>query len=160
MGQRSEDLARRFEQAVAAFEQTVQACPDDKWHGPCDGGWTVAQMADHIAGQFPLEGEFFYAAAEGRDLPGHSWDEINKKNDDRAAAAQQITKDQVLKALRDSASPISGWIRGLSDEQLDRAAPLALADGAQVTTQRLLESGALIDHVGGGHLESIKKAIA
>lgn len=160
MGHRSEDLATRFESAVAELAGAIESCPDAKWNAPCEGPWTVAQVAQHIAGQFPLEGEYFYSAAEGRALPGYSWDDINSKNDARAAANKNASKADVLRTLRDGAPPIADWIRTLSDEQLDRTAPLALADGAQVSTTQLLEGGVLIDHVGGGHLASIKSAIA
>lgn len=159
MGQRAADLASRFEQAVQDLASTIEGCPADKWNAPCEGPWTVAQVAQHVAGQFPLEGEYFYAAAEGRDLPGYSWADINGKNDARAAANKDATKADVLKTLNEGAPAIAKWIRTLSDEQLDRTAPLALADGAQVSTQQLLEGGVLIDHVGGGHLASIKAAI-
>lgn len=160
MGQRSEDLATRFEQAVKDLASTIEACPDGKWNAVCEDPWTVAQVAQHIAGQFPLEGEYFYAAAEGKALPGYSWADINGKNDARAAANKDASKADVLKTLNDGAPTIAKWIRGLSDEQLDRTSPLALADGAQVSTIQLLEGGVLIDHVGGGHLASIKAAIA
>lgn len=46
----------------------------------------------------------------------------------------------------------------LSDEQLDRTAPLALADGAGVSAQQLIEGGVLIEHVRG-HLNSIRAAV-
>ncbi|MND06330.1 hypothetical protein D3C83_276380 [compost metagenome] len=62
----------------------------------------------------------------------------------------------MLNTIRTGAKPIGAYIRGLSDEQLDRKSPLSLADGAEVTTQQLLEGGVLIDHVGGGHLASIR----
>lgn len=160
MPTRGEDLATRFDRAVEDLRSTIESCPDNKWGAPCADGWTVAQVAQHVAGQFPLEGEYFFAAADGRGLPAYTWDDINAKNDARAAAEQSVTKEHVLKTLRDAAPPISSWLRGLSDEQLDRASPLALADGAMVTTQQLIEGGVLIDHVAGGHLQSIKTAIA
>lgn len=157
MGQRSMELAGRFEQAVAEFEAAVQAVPDDKWNAVCEAPWTTAQVAAHIAGQFGLESEIFMPAAEaGKPLSTFTWDEVNGRNDARAAAEINATKSDVLKTIRDGAEPIAAYIRGLSDEQLDRKSPLSLADGAEVSTQQLLEGGVLIDHVGGGHLASIK----
>jgi hypothetical protein len=52
---------------------------------------------------------------------------------------------------------VSTWVRGLSDEQLDRTAPLPLANGAVVSTQNLIEGGVLIEHATA-HLASIKAA--
>jgi hypothetical protein len=45
-------------------------------------------------------------------------------------------------------------VRGLSDEQLERTAALALAGGASVSAQQLIEGGVLIDHVLG-HMKSL-----
>ncbi len=156
MSTRSDALADRFEQAIADFAQAVEACPDAKWNTVCEEPWTVAQVAQHVAGQFPLESEFIFPAAEGRDLPGYSVKDIDEKNDARAAASKDATKADVLSALREGGARLADYIRALSDDQLDRASALPVAGGASVTTQQILEGPILIDHVGGGHLASIR----
>ena len=158
MGERAENLAADFEKATAEFAKEIESMPDDKWQkalGP--EGWTVAATAQHVAGQFPLEGEYIFAAAEGKPMPTYSWDDINHKNDARAAQNTDATKAEVLDLLRTDAAKMADYVRNLSDEQLDRQVPLALADNAMVTTQQLIEGGVLIDHVRG-HLESIRSA--
>ena len=71
MGQRADALAARFEQAVADLAKTVEACSDTQWAAACSAeGWTVAQTAQHVSGQFPLEMEFITAAAEGKPHAG------------------------------------------------------------------------------------------
>ncbi|HYM16016.1 MAG TPA: DinB family protein [Dehalococcoidia bacterium] len=158
MGTRSDALATRFEQAVADFATTVEACSDAQWAAPCSAErWTVAQTAQHVSGQFPLEMEFITAAAEGKPLPGYSWDDVNGKNDARAANNVAVTKAAVLKELREGAASTAAYIRALTDEQLDRTGSLPLAGGATVTTQQLIEGGVLTAHVTG-HLESIRAA--
>ncbi len=105
MPTRAESLAEQFEQAVAEFAQTIDQIPDNKWTakgGP--EGWTIAGVAQHVSGQFPLEMEYITAAAEGRPLPGYSWDDINAKNDGRAAANSSANKADVLRELRDSSA--------------------------------------------------------
>jgi uncharacterized damage-inducible protein DinB len=156
MASRAENLANQFEQAVNDFAQTIEQIPDDKWKaqgGP--EGWTVAGVAQHVSGQFPLEMEYITAAAEGRSLPGYSWDDINGKNESRAAQNSAASKEQVLQELRDGAASTAAYVRGLSDEQLDRAGSLPLAGGASVSTQQLIEGGVLIDHVRG-HMQSLQ----
>jgi len=77
MPTRAESLAAQFEQAVNDFAQTIEQIPDDKWTtqgGP--EGWTVAGVAQHVSGQFPLEMEYITAAAEGKLMPAYSWDDI------------------------------------------------------------------------------------
>lgn len=158
MGQRANDLANQFERAVATFAETVEQTSESQWHAICSAeGWSVAQTAQHVSGQFPLEMEFITASAEGRPLPAYSLDDVNGKNDARAAKNSAATKADVLKELSDSAASTSAYIRALSDEQLDRTSPLPLAGDAPVSTQQLIEGGVLIAHVTG-HLESIRSA--
>jgi uncharacterized damage-inducible protein DinB len=155
MASRAESLADRFEQAVAEFASTIERIPDDKWttkDGP--EGWTVAGVAQHVSGQFPLEMEYITAAAEGKPLPPYTWDDINARNENRADKNSAASKADVLNELRDGATSTAAYVRGLSDEQLDRTGQLALAGGATVSAQQLIEGGVLIDHVLG-HLKSL-----
>lgn len=158
MASRSEDLAARFEQAVGEFTKTIEGCSDEQWGAKCSAeGWSVAQTAQHVSGQFPLEMEYITAVAEGRPLPAYSWDDINGKNDGRAGRNAAVGKAEVLRELKEGAASTAAYVRGLSDEQLDRKAALPLANGAEVSAQQLIEGGVLIDHVNG-HLQSIRSA--
>ncbi len=159
MGERSAALANEFEKAIAEFAKAVEGIDDEKWRGKGgDEGWTVAGVAQHVSGQFPLEMEYISAAAEGKPMPAYSWDDINGKNERRAEQNSAASKADVLKELRASASSTAVYIRGLSEEQLDRTGQLALAGGASVSAQQLIEGGVLIDHVRG-HLKSIQSAV-
>ena len=120
-------------------------------------GWTVAETAQHVSGQFPLEMTFITACAEGKPLPALTWDELNEKNGSRAAKNAAATRDGAVKELRSNAASTAAYVRGLSDEQLDRTGTLGLADGASVSTEQLIRGGVLIEHVTG-HLESIRTA--
>ena len=156
MPTRAESLAGQFEQAVAEFAQTIEQIPDDKWTaqgGP--EGWTVASVAQHVSGQFPLEMQYITAAAEGKQMPAYSWDDINGMNESRAEKNSAASKAEVLRELRDGAASTFAYVRALSDEQLDRTGALALAGGASVTAQQLIEGGVLIDHVRG-HMKSLQ----
>jgi hypothetical protein len=158
MGARSAQLADEFEAAVKEFEQAIEGCSDAQWMAMCGGeGWTVAATAQHVAGQFPLEHEYISAAAEGRTAPGYSWDDINGKNQTRAGANTATGRPDVIKTLRTGAASEAGYIRGLTDDQLDRKMALPLAGGAEVSTEQLIKGGVLIEHVTG-HLQSIRAA--
>ena len=158
MSGRAAQLADQFEQAVANLAKAVEARSDAQWAAICNAeGWTVAQTAQHVSGQFPLEMEYIRAAAEGTTMPAYSWDDINGKNDGRAEKNRSASKADVLKELRAGATSTAAYIRGLSDEQLDRTGALALADGAAVSAQQLIEGGVLIAHVTG-HMASIEAA--
>ena len=155
MGSRAESLADKFEQAVAEFASTIERIPDEKWSAKCGSeGWTVAGVAQHVSGQFPLEMQYITAAAESKPMPSYSWDDINGMNESRAEKNSSASKADVLRELREGAASTAAYVRGLSDEQLERTAALALAGGASVSAQQLIEGGVLIDHVLG-HMKSL-----
>ena len=75
-------------------------------------------------------------------------------NESRAEKNSAASKADVLRELREGAGSTAAYVRRLSDEQLDRTAALALAGGATVSAQQLIEGGVLIDHVLG-HMKSL-----
>lgn len=159
MGKIGTSLADQFDTQVQELRQFIEQCPDDKWDAVCNAeGWTVGQLAEHVAGQFPLEMEFIRAAGEGAPFPGYSWDDVNGKNDSRAAKAKGVTKAAVLAQLAAGAASTSAYVRDMSDAALTRTQPLPLAGGAEVNAQALIEGGVLIDHVRG-HLASMRSAM-
>jgi len=158
LGSRSSDLADRFEAAIAELAQAVEASSATHWAAICgDEGWTVAATAHHVGAQWPLELELISACAEGRPFPAYTWDDINAKNEEHAQTTKACSKDEVLALLREESPSVAAYVRGLSDEQLDRSGAFPLADGAMVTTQQLIEGGVLIDHAQA-HLRSIPAA--
>jgi hypothetical protein len=157
MGQRAEALAKDFEAAVSDLAKEIEGCSDAKWKATTEEGWSVGTVAQHVAGQFPLEMEFLRAGAEGKPLPSYSWDDINKKNDTRAAREADVTKEHVLKTLSEGSASVAAWLRSLDDAQLDNKGALGLANGAEVTTEQLIQGGVLIDHARA-HLKSIQAA--
>lgn len=159
MSKRADALATQFEQAFADLEKTISGLSDAQWQAVCgDEKWTVAGTAHHVASQLPLEMEYLTACANGTAMPGYTWDDINSKNEARAKANSAVSRDEVVKLLREAGPKQAAWVRGLSDEQLDRTGQLPLADGATVSTQQLIEGGVLIAHATG-HLASIKAAV-
>jgi hypothetical protein len=159
MGQRAEALAKDFEKAIDDLAKTVEGCSDAQWQAICGGEqWTVAATAHHVGAQFGLEMEYLTAAADGKPLPSYTWADINGINEPRAKANSACSKEVVLRQLRTEAPKVAAWLRGLTDEQLDRRSALPLADGAMVTTQQLIEGGVLIDHARA-HNASIRAVL-
>lgn len=156
MGERSNVLAERFEKAVADLVKAVEQSTEQEWQSICgDEQWTVAATAHHVGAQWPLELEYISAAAEGRQHPSHTWDEINARNAEHAKEFSACSKGDVTSLLRSKSGEMAAYVRALSDEQLDRTDAFPLADGAQVTTAQLIEGGVLIGHAEA-HLQSIR----
>ena len=132
MGSRSEALASRFDEAVEEFSKVVESCSDAQWQRTCGAeGWTVGATAQHVAGQFPLEREFIEEAANGRRRPELHVGRHQRQERYARGSEHERSKAEVLALLREGAAPMTAYMRGLSDEQLDRTAPLKLAGGAQ-----------------------------
>lgn len=158
MSKRSDELAERFEQALAELMDTVERCSEAQWRALCgEEQWTVAATAHHVGAQWPLEREYIVGAAERGKAPDYTWDDINQRNARHAQEFSAATKTDVLSLLREGGASMAAYVRGLSDEQLDRTVALPLADGAQVSTQQMIEGGVLIAHATE-HLQSIRAA--
>jgi hypothetical protein len=137
MSQRAEALAGQFERAINDLAKTLEGLSDNQWGMICGGeGWTVAATAHHVGAQWPLEMEYLTAAAEGKPLPTYTWDDINSKNEARAKEFSSCKKSDAINQLREKRGPVAKWVRGLSDEQLDRQSSLPLAGGATAHRRR------------------------
>jgi hypothetical protein len=158
MSARAEALASQYEQVLADLQAEIEQCPDSKWSAVCSPeGWTVAATAHHVGSQLPLEREYLTAAAASSPMPAYTWDDINARNAKHAADFAAASREDAIRIIRDNGLATAVWVRGLSDEQLDRKSPLPLANGAEVTTQQLIEGGVLIEHAIS-HLQSIRNA--
>jgi hypothetical protein len=145
--QRAADLADTFEKTLGDLTKTVEQCTEEQWQAECgDEKWSVATTAHHVGSQWPLEREYLDAISSGSPMPQHTWDDVNKRNEKHAQEFANVSKDEVISLLRKEGPERASWVRGLSDEQLDRTAPMPLADNAVVTTQQLIEGGILIGH--------------
>jgi uncharacterized damage-inducible protein DinB len=158
MGQRSEAIANQYKQAVDDLLAAVEAASDAQWKATCgDEQWTVAATAHHVGAQLPLEHEYLSAAADGKTMPAYTWDDINARNAKHAQEFASCSKAEAQKIIRENTAWIIDFVKGLSDEQLDRSSALPLAGGAQVTTEQLLMGGVLIEHATA-HTASIRAA--
>jgi hypothetical protein len=71
------------------------------------------------------------------------WDDIHKLNARHASENDGVTKAEALELLRLNSAAAAVAIRALSDEQLDKAAPVSLNSDAPLTCQFLLEDPAV-----------------
>lgn len=156
MGNRGEALADKFEQELAKLVEAIEQYPDASWQKVCgDEGWTVAATAHHVGHQWSLERELLDGTVGNAPMPSYSWDDVNARNEQHAQEFSGVSKDAVIAYLREGATGMASYVRGLSDEQLERRAAFPLANGAEVNAQALIEGGVLIDHITA-HLKSIQ----
>lgn len=156
--QRAEDLARRFEEANAQLIATIEGCPDDRWFVQCeDGGRTVAIVAHHVAsGHVPIA-EWVQSLAAGQPV-SVAPDMIHRANDAHALRFANVSRDDTVDLLRTTGQQAADIVRGLTDEQLERSAPVAILGGNEVRAIDLAER-ILIGHINA-HVADIRAAIA
>jgi uncharacterized damage-inducible protein DinB len=141
---RANALAERHEQGARALAEAASGLSDAEWRTPLPkDGRTVGVIVHHVATMYPLEIELAQALAAGKPIAGVTWDAVHEINATHAQEHGTVTKEAALELLRRNSTAAAAAIRALSDEQLDRAAPVSLNADAPLTCQFFLEDHAV-----------------
>lgn len=159
MSQRTDALAERLEQGARALAAFAAGLTDAEWQArvPKDGR-KVGVVVHHVATMYPLEIQLAQVLAEGNPVVGVTWDAVHEMNAQHARDFDAVTKETALELLCRNGTAAAAAIRALSDEQLDRAAPLSLNSDTPLTCQFMLEDHAVRHSYH--HLASIRRAFA
>ncbi len=156
-GTQTQALAARFEQASQAVIATVAQCSDEEWQTVCPAEErSVGVVAHHIAIGYHAQLDALRAALAGRPVPAIYQDlqRLHEFNAEHAEQYAACTQGEVLDLLRRNGAAVARFIRGLSDEDLTRSAPLPLSSNTRWTVQRWVER-LLIGHAEQ-HLRNIR----
>ncbi len=157
MGERSEALARRFEQVNGELIDLVETLTPEEWKAICKGEtWSVGVTAHHIAYDQAHIIEWFQASANGRPMPPQAPGGLDASTARHAAEYASCTKEETLALFRRDGEAAARAVRELTDEQLDRQSPTT--DGRPGRTAGEVVERILIGHVLG-HGASIRAAI-
>jgi hypothetical protein len=158
MSHRTEALAARLEQGARALASFASRLTDAEWHArvPKDGR-KVGVVVHHVATMYPLEIQLAQALAAGEPVAGVTWDAVHEINARHATEHDAVTTEAALDLLRRNSTAAAAAIRALSDEELDRAAPVSLNSDAPLTCQFMLEDHAVRHSYH--HLERIRAAL-
>jgi hypothetical protein len=158
MSQRAQALADRLEKgadALAAFARTLTPA---EWKTPVPkDGRTVGVVVHHVASIYPLEIQLAQTLAAGNPIAGVTWDAVNELNAGHARDYAAVEKAEALELLQRNSRDASAAVRALSDEALDRAAPVSLNADAPLTCQFFVEDHALRHSFH--HLAKIRAAV-
>jgi DinB family protein len=159
MSHRSAALAERLEAGARALAAFASALTDADWHVrlPKDGR-KIGVVVHHVASLYPLEIQLAQQLAAGQAVTGVTWDDVHEMNARHAKDHDGVTKQASLDLLKHNSAAASAAIRALTDEQLDRAAPVSLNDDAPLTCQFMLEDHAVRHSYH--HLAGIRSALA
>jgi hypothetical protein len=158
MNQRSEALAKRLEQGAAALAAFTGTLSEAEWQTrlPKDGR-KVGVVLHHVASVYPIELHLATLLASGQQVAGVTWDAVATMNAGHATENDGVSKEATLALLAANSAVAAAAIRGFSDEQLDRAAPVSLNADAPLTCQFLLEDHAVRHSYH--HLAGIRAAV-
>jgi hypothetical protein len=158
MSQRANALAERLEQGASALAAFAGALTDAQWQTRIPGdGRTVGVIVHHVASVYPLEIQLAQTVAEGKPVADVNWDVVHEMNAKHARDNDVVTKEEALDLLWRNSAAAAAAIRALSDEDLDRAAPVSLNANAPLTCQFVIEDHAVRHSYH--HLTRIKAAL-
>ena len=158
MGHRAEALAKRIEQGAKELSTFAEQLSDADWKKtvPHDGR-SVGVIVHHVANMYPIEVQLAQVLASGKAVEGVTWDAVAKINHDHAHDQAQVNKAEALEFLRNNSQAAANAVRLLTDEQLDKAAPVSLNSDAPLTAQFFVEDHALRHSFH--HLAKIRAAL-
>ena len=156
--QRANALADRLEKGSRALATFASGLTNDQWQTrlPHDGR-KVGVVVHHVASAYPVEIQLAQPVAGGKPVTGVTTDDIDAMNAAHAEEFDAVTKEATLELLRLNSAAAAAAIRALSDEELDRAAPVSLYSDALLTCQFVLEDHAVRHSYH--HLARIRRAL-
>jgi hypothetical protein len=159
MSKRSEALAKRLEAGARALADLAETLTDAELQLPIPGdGRRIGVVVHHVASVYPLEIQLAQTVAGGDPVTGVTMADVHAMNAGHARDNADVTKEAALALLRRNSADAAAAIRALSDEQLDRAAPVSLYFNAPLTAQFVLEDHAVRHSYH--HLGRIREALA
>jgi hypothetical protein len=158
MAQRAQALGDRIEEGANALGSFARGLSDADWRVavPKDGR-PIGVIVHHVASVYPLEIELAQILASGKPIAGVTWDAVHTMNAGHAKEHASVSIADTLDLLQRNSRTAADAVRALSDEALDRAAPVSLNADAPLTCQFFIEDHALRHSFH--HLAKIKAAL-
>lgn len=160
MSERSAALADRLEQANQEIIGQLSICPAGDLARICPAeGWTAAALGAHVA--FSHKGildNMIKPAVAGQELPPFDTSRFAEGNARAAAENAAMPQEQIVQLLTDFGEEAVAYVRGLSDDDLDRTTARPLFGNQPATVQQLIEM-VLIGHALE-HGQSLRQGLA
>ena len=141
---RADALATRLEQGARTLETIAATLTAEQWQTPIPhDGRPIGVVIHHVATMYPLEVTLAQQLAAGVPIAGVTWDDVHAINAAHATEQADVTKAPAIDLLRRNSAAAAAAIRALTDQELDRAAPVSLNADAPLTCQFVLEDHAV-----------------
>jgi hypothetical protein len=133
-----------LELGALALEAFASSLTEFEWQSRIPGdGRKIGVVVHHVASMYPLEIQLAQSLAKGQPIEGVTGEVVNKMNAAHAKEFEGVSKEETIELLRKNSAAAAAAIRTLSDEDLDRAAPVSLNANAPLSCQFLLEDHAV-----------------
>lgn len=141
---RAQILADRVEKAHHQLIMFIQSCSREDWRVlvPQEKR-TVGVLAHHVASLLPEEVRILETVASGRPVTGLTTALLDEMNARHAREHADCTRQETLALLEHNSSVAVEAIRGMSDREMDSAAPVSLHWDAPLTAQYIIEEHSL-----------------
>src|SRR5262245_59939630 len=136
---RANALADRLEQGARALVAFAETIADAEWQTRVADGRKVGVVVHHVANMYPLEMQLAGVLAGGKPIEGVTLAVVADVNAKHAVEKDGVTKAEAVAAVQANSAAAAAGIRALSDEDLDRAAPISYNSDAPLTLQFWLE---------------------
>lgn len=158
MSRRAEDLAQRIELGAQTLATFAEQLSDQEWRTmvPQDGR-PVGVVVHHVANMYDIEIDLAMKIAAGEGVRGVTWGAVSELNAKHHGDNVAVSKQEALALLKQKSKSAADAVRKLTDQDLDRAAPVSLNSDAPLTTQFFIEDHALRHSFH--HLAKIKAAL-
>ena len=143
MSKRTNALADALEEGAHALAAFASTLTEQEWQTrlPPDGR-KIGVIVHHVATVYPLEIQFARTVAEGKPEPITA-EAVNEMNAIHAKENDAVTKEETLELLELNSAAAAEAIRSLTDDELDRDAPVLLYGNAKLTCQFIIEDHAV-----------------
>src|SRR5215208_218292 len=109
MGDQTQVLAERLEQANRELIAAIERCSDSQWQARCaDEGWSVGVAAHHLAVDHVL------LAGLAQAVPALTADMIDQYNAQHAQQHTVCTREETIALLETEGATAAGIVRSLS----------------------------------------------
>src|SRR5436190_4206957 len=158
MSVRAEALAQRIEEGARGLASFAEGLTESEWNTVVTpDGRRVGVVIHHVASVYPIEVHLASEIAAGKTVTGVTWAVVADMNAKHAEENAGCRKAETIELLRRASTEAAAAVRGLTDAQLDSAAPFSLNADAPLTAQFVIEDHAL--RHSWHHLAKIKAAL-
>ena len=151
-------IIAQFEAFNADLIAAIEACTEEQWSAIVpEEDRSAAVMFHHIVSGYPFAAGLAVELVAKKELSPITMETIHEINSQHADQHASVTKEEVLRALRENKAQTIRQIKLMTDAQMEITASFALMGGQPISVQNLL-TFLLLDH-GIAHFKAVKTAV-